>query len=82
MTTKLVKHSDKNATQISAYTVRGKRYIGIRTMYKSQKSGDKWMPGKGVSLAMDDDKALKILRKALKLVKDENTEFPEIKFED
>lgn len=78
MTTKLVKQTDSKATQISTFTINGVEYVNIRQMYKTKKNPNKWMPGRSVSLNIEDDFALSVLRKALKIVKDENTDYPEI----
>lgn len=82
MATKIIEHTETKATQISTFTLNDVQYINIRGMYKKRnaKKSDDWQYGaKAVSLPVEEGHAEEVLRKALKMVKSDETKYPELK---
>lgn len=76
MTKKLIELTESSAIHIEAIKIKDAKMLSIRKMYKTKKDKD-WKPARqGMTLPWDE--AEKVLKKALKLVRDPETKFKKI----
>lgn len=76
MTKKLIELTESSAINIEAIKVGDAKMLSIRKMYKTKKDPN-WKPARQ-GLTIPFDEAERVLKKALKLVRDPETKFKKI----